>query len=219
MIIVIDPGHGGITEVGGSSPNNATGPTGLQEKTLTLDLALRLSDGLRNTRHQVILTRTTDVNLGLADRARMARESQAKVFLSIHFNGDGDRTTQGTETFLHPNGSAASRVLSQCVQSRLVNANRLRNRGVKTGDYAVLRPVYHLQLTAACLAEISFLTNELEETRLKTDAYRKVLADALRDAILDFEIQAAIDIQDEHGEGYQDAIEMNLMRGVTSDPL
>lgn len=39
--IVIDPDHGGNTMIGHSSPNNATGPTGLMEKQITLDLALR----------------------------------------------------------------------------------------------------------------------------------------------------------------------------------
>jgi N-acetylmuramoyl-L-alanine amidase len=42
--IVIDPGHGGTTTVGDSSPNNATGPTGLLEKTLTLQVAQRAAE-------------------------------------------------------------------------------------------------------------------------------------------------------------------------------
>jgi N-acetylmuramoyl-L-alanine amidase len=41
--IVIDPGHGGTTAVGGSSPNNARGPGGTPEKTFTLDVGRRLA--------------------------------------------------------------------------------------------------------------------------------------------------------------------------------
>ncbi|MFL6331777.1 MAG: N-acetylmuramoyl-L-alanine amidase, partial [Pyrinomonadaceae bacterium] len=41
-VVVLDPGHGGETAVGGSSPNNATGPNKLLEKNLTLDLARRV---------------------------------------------------------------------------------------------------------------------------------------------------------------------------------
>src|SRR5206468_664991 len=62
--VVIDPGHGGATATGGSSPNNATGPNGLLEKDLTLDLGRRVS-ALLAPRATVILTRTTDVNLSL----------------------------------------------------------------------------------------------------------------------------------------------------------
>src|SRR3954468_10853030 len=87
--VVIDPGHGGAAPVGGSSPNNATGPNGLLEKDLTLDLGRRVST-LLAPRATVILTRTTDVNLSLADRAKVAHDANADVFLSIHLNGFND---------------------------------------------------------------------------------------------------------------------------------
>src|SRR5712664_958616 len=97
-IVVLDPGHGGTDVVGGSSPNNAGGPNGLLEKTLTLDVAQRTASALAG-HARVILTRTTDTNLPLADRAAVGRANHADVFLSIHFNGFHDRAVDGTEAW------------------------------------------------------------------------------------------------------------------------
>ena len=78
-IIVIDPGHGGSLEAGGSSANNATSASGVLEKNITLRMAflvreqlaiISAADGHHLT---VILTRESDVNLGLAARAKIAR--------------------------------------------------------------------------------------------------------------------------------------------------
>ena len=85
-VVVLDPGHGGSVKVGGSSPNNAVGAGGLLEKDLTLDVATRTAALLANDA-RVILTRTSDVNLGLADRAEVASANGAAAFVSVHFNG------------------------------------------------------------------------------------------------------------------------------------
>lgn len=71
-VIVIDPGHGGTAAVGGSSPNNATGANGLLEKNPTLHLGLEVAALLRPA-HQVLVTRNSDINLGLAARAQVAK--------------------------------------------------------------------------------------------------------------------------------------------------
>jgi N-acetylmuramoyl-L-alanine amidase len=50
---------------------------------------------------RIEMTRTDDRNLGLAERARVAAEAKAKVFLSIHFNAsNGD--ARGVETWIRP---------------------------------------------------------------------------------------------------------------------
>jgi N-acetylmuramoyl-L-alanine amidase len=63
--ICIDPGHGGTRKVGGSSPNNATGPPGTKEKALTLVIGLAARDVLSRRGHTVFVTRASDVNLVL----------------------------------------------------------------------------------------------------------------------------------------------------------
>jgi hypothetical protein len=86
-IAVIDAGHGGTAEIGGSSPNNARGPCGLLEKTVTLELARRVSSRVAEAGIVARLTRDADVNLGLHAHAAVARRAGVDVFVSIHLNG------------------------------------------------------------------------------------------------------------------------------------
>src|SRR5262245_416763 len=83
---VIDPGHGGIERVGGSTPNDAVGPAGLLEKSIALDIARRAVRRLSNRGRRAALTRDADANLSLEDRAAVARGAGAPVFVSVHFH-------------------------------------------------------------------------------------------------------------------------------------
>lgn len=109
--IVLDPGHGGTVTVGGSSPNNAISVSGVKEKKLALDFCLILRDELlkqaanANETVKVVLTRTTDVNVGIADRAAVAADNRAKLFLCLHFNGMDDASIRGTETYFRAAGN------------------------------------------------------------------------------------------------------------------
>ena len=181
MKVVIDPGHGGTEEVGGSSPNNATGPTGLLEKTVTLDVARRIKSAANDL--DIVLTRSTDTNLGLAARAKVAKDLKAPVFVSVHFNGWPTQEVQGTETYVHASGSADSLGLARTVQAKVLAATGLKDRVVKRAGFAVLAPTSHDTATAACLVEISFMTQAAEEQRLKTSAYLDKLAHAIADAV------------------------------------
>jgi N-acetylmuramoyl-L-alanine amidase len=183
-MVVIDPGHGGTTKVGGSSPNNATGPDGLLEKTVTLEIATRAAAALVAAGHEVTLTRTTDVNLGLADRAAVAKAAAAPAFVSIHFNGDANATVQGTETWTDSDASAASVALARIVQSHVVAATGYRDRGVKAKELGVLNPDSHDPHTAACLVEVSFLTDPNENARLRNPTYLDTIGGAISAGIL-----------------------------------
>jgi N-acetylmuramoyl-L-alanine amidase len=184
--IVIDPGHGGSQKRGGSSPNNAVGPAGTLEKDMTLTLGLMVTGLLANLGHAVRLTRSKDRNLGLADRAAVSRDFQSDVFVSIHMNGFHDPTVQGTETLHAPNATPPSKCLAAAVQAQVVRATGYRDRGVKPQSLGVLRPERHLAATAACLVEVSFLTNPEEETRLEDEAYQVKIAIAITEGITDY---------------------------------
>lgn len=77
-IVVIDPGHGGID-------SGATGPAGLKEKHATLAFAKDLK-GILDRRGvvTVVLTRDDDVFLSLSQRVSVARDQNAKLFISLH---------------------------------------------------------------------------------------------------------------------------------------
>lgn len=181
-ITIIDPGHGGSSEVGGSSPNNAKGPTGLLEKDINLDLARRVCDALNASAVDARLTRDADRNLGLKARADIARQANADAFVSIHFNGFNG-SAQGTETWHHRSASSDSQALARLVQTAVRKATGLTDRGVKSSGFGVLRPDHHAATTAACLVEVSFMDVAAEETRLRTEAYKDQIAAALAGAI------------------------------------
>lgn len=181
-IIVIDPGHGGDAKIGGSSPNNARGPSGLLEKNATLAIARRLVPVLGAQGHTVLLTRDGDVNLGLSARAHVGRDRKADAFVSIHFNGFNGRT-QGTETFVHARSSAPSTALAKLVQQFLLAVTEYPDRGVKRAEFGVLSPAQHHAATAACLVEVSFMDVPREDQRLHQDAYQDGIAEGLAAAL------------------------------------
>jgi N-acetylmuramoyl-L-alanine amidase/phosphatidylserine/phosphatidylglycerophosphate/cardiolipin synthase-like enzyme len=180
--VVIDPGHGGSTKVGGSSPNNAAGPNGLLEKDVALDIGRRVATLLAN-RATVLLTRSSDENRSLVDRAKVARDANADIFLSIHLNGWKDANVDGSEAWVARRASASSHALARGVLDRVVNVTHARDRGVKAEDFGVLLPERQGPHTAASLLEIAFLTNVDEATRFSHEDYKQALAQAIADGI------------------------------------
>ncbi len=91
--IVIDPGHGGH-DVG------TTGPEGMHEKDLVLDVAKRLGALIEERlSSEVIFTRSDDTFVPLERRTEIANEAKADLFLSIHANSSTVRTAGGVETY------------------------------------------------------------------------------------------------------------------------
>ncbi len=92
--VVIDPGHGG-------HDHGTTGPNGLTEKELVLDVSRRLGslieEGLGS---EVVYTRNSDKYIGLEERPAFANEKKADLFLSIHANSSPIRTASGAETYV-----------------------------------------------------------------------------------------------------------------------
>ena len=185
LTVVIDPGHGGIERIGGSSPNNATGQLGTLEKNITLDIALAAKQFFPSD-FELVLTRETDENLGLQTRTRVAQNFRADAFISIQLNGWHTQNVQGTETYHYSSASDQSRHFANRVQTEILNVTGLRDRGVKEGRLGVINPRNHENQTAACLTEVSFLTDSAEEIRLLTKEYISLLGHAICTASINF---------------------------------
>lgn len=101
--IVIDAGHGG------NDPGNlGTGRYKTREKDIALDVALRVGGYIKTQFPEinVIYTRSTDVFIGLNERADIANKAKADLFISIHCNAAANKSAIGVETFtlgLHRN--------------------------------------------------------------------------------------------------------------------
>jgi len=100
--IVIDAGHGG-------HDTGTIGPTGLMEKDLCLDVALRLGKIIQQKLPgaEVVYTRADDTFIPLEERTNIANEAKADLFISIHANSSQDHAARGIETYyLNLKGSA-----------------------------------------------------------------------------------------------------------------
>ncbi|PIP13624.1 MAG: hypothetical protein COX48_03710 [bacterium (Candidatus Stahlbacteria) CG23_combo_of_CG06-09_8_20_14_all_34_7] len=96
--IIIDAGHGG-------KDPGAIGPTGLQEKTINLDITLRLKKlinaGCKNL--DVVLTREKDIYVSLSERTLFANKYPYALFISIHCNASKNKSSKGFETYFLSN--------------------------------------------------------------------------------------------------------------------
>ena len=91
--IVVDAGHGG-------HDTGTIGPSGLLEKDLTLDVALRLGKMLESRMGaEVVYTRDDDTFIPLETRTAVANQQQADLFISIHANSSSDVSARGVETY------------------------------------------------------------------------------------------------------------------------
>ncbi len=92
-VVVIDPGHGG-------KERGAIGPTGLEEKEVTLILARKLRTELqKDPTVSVVLTRDQDRFVPLDERTAIANHNRADLFISIHLNASRRTTAFGAETY------------------------------------------------------------------------------------------------------------------------
>jgi N-acetylmuramoyl-L-alanine amidase len=202
--VVIDPGHGGTAKVGGSSPNNATSPSGVMEKNITLRMAFLVRDAIAEAAalggHEVkvILTRETDTNLGLSDRAKVARTNQADVFLSIHCNASEQHNARGVETLISPQAVnanfAADRKFAQRIQTAVLGAitahdPTTKNRNVKEQSLGVLRDDSLGSSARGCLVELEFIdvkaVDDLLNIGPNAPQVRSDIAKAIAAAIID----------------------------------
>ncbi len=91
--IVIDPGHGG-------KDPGAIGPKGVKEKNIVLEIARQLARYLTNNLNcRVIMTRTSDIFIPLAQRTEIANQKKADLFISIHANASLRKSTRGFEIY------------------------------------------------------------------------------------------------------------------------
>ena len=157
--IVIDPGHGG-------HDTGTIGPTGLTEKDVVLDVALRLAKLLEEEAgSEVVMTRHDDTFIPLEERTAIANEKAADLFISIHANAS----------------RAVIELEGDHIYSRLVKAGgKQKDRGVKKAPFVVLIGAN----MPSVLAEISFLTNPKDEHMLRQPEYRQKIAQALYQGVI-----------------------------------
>ena len=126
IVVVIDPGHGG--------ENAGAIYGGYIEKALTLNTALAMKEELEKYQGvEVYLTRESDTDLDLDERAEFAEEKNADILLSLHYNMSEYHKLYGAECYVSAFGSyyAIGKDFSD-IEMELLNDEGLYDRGVKT---------------------------------------------------------------------------------------
>src|SRR5436309_2549882 len=171
-LVAIDPGHGG-------QDPGAIGPSGLREADVVLDIAMRVRDLLARDGIRVLLIHDSDATVDLEDRPRLAREGGATLYVSIHANASPRAAVNGTETFyLTPQ----SLVLAQMIQDELGVVLGIPSRGIKTANFVVLRD----NEMPAVLVETAFISHADDELRLRDQAFRQHVAEAVLHGVARF---------------------------------
>ncbi len=189
-IICIDPGHGGTAD----TDSYRVGPTGEREEWIDLRVALILRDLLVERGAKVLMTRTEDVAVELQDRATLAVENGAEVFLSIHHNATADPEANFPVIYFHGNASenSAGVALARALAASLAETLFAGQTEVAivsdhaifpTAGAAVLRHSYGIP---GVIGEASFFTNPGEEERLRSAEYNRREAEAYVAALAAF---------------------------------
>jgi N-acetylmuramoyl-L-alanine amidase len=171
--ICIDAGHGG-------KDPGAVGRSGLNEKDVNMQVALKVADLLMD-RYTVVMTRTDDQYVSLGKRCDIANQSKSRLFVSIHCNAAENHEANGIETF-HYYTSTRGKLFANAIQRGLIALTDRRDRGVKAAGFQVLRDTS----MPATLVELGFITNTEEEQLLQKEEFQNACAKAIVKGIDDF---------------------------------
>jgi N-acetylmuramoyl-L-alanine amidase len=189
--VVLDPGHGG-------SDPGATGVGGLRETDVNLDITLKVRQALLDRGYEVVLTRTNDTFLSLAQRVEFTNEQQADLFVSIHANAHSSSNANGTMVLYYDNAypqedypassnmtklTPYSKDLAQHVQDALLAQAGTKDLGLTPSAVYVAR----MGTIPSILVETAFLTNKSDAALLASDAMRSKMALGIANGISAYE--------------------------------
>lgn len=200
-LIAIDPGH----QAKGNSQKEPIGPgasqmkpkvasgtqgtsTGIPEYKLTLAVSLKLKQELLNRGYRVYMIRETDdVNISNAERANMANESGADIFIRVHANSLNDSSIAGAltmcQTSKNPYNSSLygkSSALSKTVVNGICSQTGFKNRGVQETDSMSGINWCKIPVT---IVEMGFMSNAEEDKKMAMDEYRNKISKGIADGI------------------------------------
>lgn len=170
--VVVDAGHGGSD--GGTVSGKAV------EKDINLSVAWKLKAILENDNIEVILTRSSDENMSLAERTSVANASNADFFISLHCNYyEKGAQIAGLECYYNNSNATESKGYAESIINAVSLSEDIETRYAKTEGYYVLR---NTQMPSV-LVEMGFLSNDSESQKLMDDDYQESLAQRIAEGI------------------------------------
>ena len=187
VVIVVDPGHGG------EDPGKV-GTNDVQEKDLNLQIAKKLENLLTEKGYSVVMTRTEDVSLheegkntvreqknsDLKQRAFVANEQKAGLFISIHMNKFESPDVKGAQVFFKKEDTKGAEYAKNIM-------NSLKKFDTENHRQEKVLPNKNLTFSKlnvpAVLVECGFISHQEEAKKLQEDAYQDALVQAIFDGI------------------------------------
>lgn len=181
--VVIDPGHGGMD--GGSVSSS-----GVMEKDINLNIAMKLKKIFEENGYTVVMTRENDVSLNentnssirkqknsdLKKRAQIANESGAGLFISVHVNKYESPEIFGAQTF-YSKDDEAGKLYAESVMETLRELNSKNKRLAKTHPNKNL--VFQNLKIPGVLVECGFISNPEDLACLMNEEYQQKTAEAI----------------------------------------
>ncbi len=200
-IIVINPGHQAVQDkekepLGPDSDqmkNRVSSGTrgvasGIYEYVFNLDVSLKLKDELEKAGYEVIMTRTAhEVSISNRERAELANEAGADLFVSIHANGSENRNRKGIMA-IYPSKenpyvghlSDEFMKLSAILHDEMIKATGAESAGVQAMDNMV---TLNWSKVPATILELGYMYNEEEDLLLNTEGYQDKLVQGMVNGI------------------------------------
>ncbi|HET6352268.1 MAG TPA: N-acetylmuramoyl-L-alanine amidase [Coriobacteriia bacterium] len=201
LVVVIDPGHQQRSDskpepIGPKSHKTKVGVSGgttgaatkLAEYEVALQISMNLKERLEAAGVKVIMTRTTnDVRLTNSQRAKVANDARADLFVRVHCDGSPEAKDSGIST-LYPASNkwtkpivARSKTAASAVQAHLIESTGAIDRGLSArGDLTG----FNYSKVPAILVESGFMSNPVEDRLLASPHYQDKLAEGMAEGIL-----------------------------------
>lgn len=200
-IVAIDAGHQskgnsekepigpGASETKAKVASGTTGKTtGVPEYQLNLDVSQKLRDELENRGYQVVMIRdTNDVDISNAERAEIANNSGAEIFLRIHANGSDNTSVNGALTMAPSSsnpyvGSIADscQQLSQHIVDAYCAATGFKNLGVQ--NYDNMSGINWCKIPVT-IVEMGFMSNASDDTAMQDQEMQQKMASGIADGV------------------------------------
>ena len=158
------------------------------EYALSLKVAKKLQKILKKRGYKVIMCRTkNDVNISNSERAAIANEAKADVFIRIHANGAANKTVNGAMTICQTKNNpfnsdiySNSKLLSEKVLDGVVDKSGCKKLYVWETD---TMSGINWSKVPVTIVEMGYMTNEKEDRALNTASYQKKMAEGIADGI------------------------------------
>ena len=184
FVVCIDAGHGGSDP--GTIGYDENGKTVLLEKDANLDISLRLEKILKDYGIKTVMTRTTDVYLGLTERTDIANNAGAHLNVCVHNNAAEATAANGTEilygaSYEYEGYNISGKQYAKNVLDALVKALGTQNRGLLDSPRFVAINSANMP---SIIVESVFVSNPKEQELLLTGDFRQKIAGAIAEGVV-----------------------------------